>query len=45
MLPKDIAVLSFDFAGCGNSDGDYISLGWFEAIDLKIIIKNLRKRK
>jgi len=38
-------VVTFDFSGCGNSEGKYLSLGWFEAKDLKLIMKNLRQRK
>lgn len=26
-LPRDYAIAGFDFIGCGNSDGDYITLG------------------
>lgn len=28
LVPKDIIVVSFDFVGCGLSDGDYITLGF-----------------
>ena len=27
LLPKNICLFSFDFCGCGKSEGDYISLG------------------
>lgn len=27
----DIALLTFDFPGCGNSEGEYITLGWTES--------------
>ena len=37
----DVAVFCFDFAGCGNSDGDYISLGFFESKDLDFLINIL----
>ncbi len=26
-MPKRINVVAFDFAGCGNSEGEYITLG------------------
>lgn len=32
----------FDFAGCGNSEGEHISLGWFERDDVAMIIEHLR---
>lgn len=41
-LPLGISVFSFDFAGCGESDGEYISLGWFERDDLATIVEYLR---
>jgi len=39
-----IAFMCFDFAGTGNSDGEYISLGWHESKDTYIILKELRKK-
>ncbi len=38
LLKRDINIFVFDFAGCGLSEGEYISLGWHEKSDLKIII-------
>lgn len=35
-------MLCFDFAGCGNSEGEFISLGWFERDDVAMIIDHLR---
>ena len=35
-------VFSFDFAGCGLSEGDYISLGWHEKEDVACILEHLR---
>ncbi len=26
-IPEDIGLACFDFEGCGNRDGDYITLG------------------
>ena len=45
LLPLGVTVFSFDFAGCGKSDGDYISLGWYETLDLQCVISFLRKEK
>ncbi|EAX99277.1 hypothetical protein TVAG_112930 [Trichomonas vaginalis G3] len=36
--PRGIAVYCFDFAGCGESDGDYISLGYFETLDINYLM-------
>lgn len=42
-LPLGISLFTFDFAGCGESDGEYISLGWFERDDLAECVEYLRK--
>jgi alpha/beta superfamily hydrolase len=39
----NITVFSFDFSGCGLSEGEYISLGWNEKDDLKTVIDYLRE--
>ena len=38
LLKKGINVFMFDFTGCGQSEGDYISLGWYEREDVRIVI-------
>jgi hypothetical protein len=38
LLPQKIGVFCFDFAGTGNSEGEYISLGWYEALDLIVVL-------
>ena len=43
LLPLNITVFAFDFAGCGHSEGDYISLGWYEVFDIQCVINFLRK--
>ena len=45
MLPSNITLFCFDFAGCGLSEGEYISLGWYEREDLAIIIEHIRKER
>jgi pimeloyl-ACP methyl ester carboxylesterase len=45
LLPSNITLMCFDFAGCGLSEGEYISLGWWEREDLGIIIEYLRKER
>ena len=42
-LPSDITLFCFDFAGSGKSDGEYVSLGWWEREDLKVVINYLRE--
>ncbi|CDW72798.1 UNKNOWN [Stylonychia lemnae] len=42
LLPQFIQLFTFDFSGCGMSEGDYISLGWHERDDLQCVIEYLR---
>lgn len=45
LLPSNITVFCFDFAGSGRSDGDYVSLGWYEKDDLQTVMSYLRSQK
>nr|XP_008384339.2 uncharacterized protein LOC103446950 isoform X3 [Malus domestica] len=45
LLPSNITVFTLDFSGSGLSDGDYVSLGWHERDDLKIVVSYLRSKK
>lgn len=40
-LPSDYAIAGFDFLGCGNSEGDYITLGIKESQQIRTIAKVL----
>jgi pimeloyl-ACP methyl ester carboxylesterase len=31
-------LLSFDFSGCGNSEGQWVTLGWKERDDLRAVL-------
>ena len=42
MLSSDITVFAFDFSGCGKSEGEYISLGWYERDDVECVVNYLR---
>ena len=44
-LPHGISVCSFDFAGAGQSEGQYLSLGHFEKEDLRTVIEFLMSSK
>ncbi|CAD7925293.1 unnamed protein product [Amoebophrya sp. A25] len=41
-LPLGFSLFCFDFAGSGNSDGDHVSLGFFEKDDLHTVIRYLQ---
>lgn len=43
LLVQRIAVFCYDSAGCGLSEGEYVSLGWFEREDLAAVIEHLRR--
>ena len=44
-LSSNITLFCFDFPGCGNSEGEYISLGWWERDDVGCIIDYLRQNR
>ncbi len=41
LLPLGINLFSFDFSGCGRSEGEWVTLGWKERGDLHAVIKHL----
>lgn len=41
-LASGMTVVAFDCAGCGKSDGEYISLGYYEREDVAAVIAYLR---
>lgn len=43
LIAQRISLFCFDAAGCGLSEGDYISLGWYERDDLAAVIAHLRQ--
>jgi len=43
LLPMNICVFCFDFSGSGLSEGEYVTLGHFEKLDLETVIEYLRK--
>ncbi|KAL2495668.1 alpha/beta-hydrolase superfamily protein [Forsythia ovata] len=45
LLPSNITVFTLDFSGSGLSDGDYVSLGWHEKNDLKVVVSYLRSNE
>lgn len=41
MLTLQISVFVFDFSGSGLSDGKYVSLGYFESRDIRVVVDYL----
>lgn len=42
-LALGVTVLAFDFSGCGLSEGEYISLGYYERDDVQTVMEYLRR--
>lgn len=42
LLSLGVAVVAFDFTGSGRSEGDFVSLGFFEREDLQTVVHHLR---
>mmetsp|Transcript_145887 Transcript_145887/g.379263 ORF Transcript_145887/g.379263 Transcript_145887/m.379263 type:complete len:463 (+) Transcript_145887:54-1442(+) len=43
LISQSISLFCYDAAGCGHSDGKYVSLGWHEREDLAAIVVHLRQ--
>ena len=43
LLNKNIDLFVFDFPGCGKSEGEYISLGYHEKEDVRVVIDFVKK--
>ncbi|KAH9261797.1 hypothetical protein BASA81_000453 [Batrachochytrium salamandrivorans] len=43
LLQSGLSVFAFDFSGSGHSEGEYVSLGYYETMDLKCVIAHLRE--
>lgn len=41
ILPLGTDLLCFDFSGCGNSEGKWVTLGWQEKMDLHAVLQYL----
>ena len=39
VLSPEISLLVYDYVGSGQSDGEYVSLGYNESLDLEYIIQ------
>ncbi|CAK0881412.1 unnamed protein product [Prorocentrum cordatum] len=45
LLPLNISLVCFDFAGSGMSGGEFTSLGYYERDDLRCVIQHLREQR
>jgi len=44
VLAKNFLLCALDLSGSGQSEGEFISLGHFEQLDLQVVIKHLRDK-
>ncbi len=44
VLEQNMNLVTFDFAGSGNSQGQYVSLGFFEAMDVEVVIAHTKQQ-
>ena len=44
LIKRNISLCTFDFAGCGNSEGEYISLGYYEWKDVEEVYMHIRAK-
>mmetsp|Transcript_19120 Transcript_19120/g.52459 ORF Transcript_19120/g.52459 Transcript_19120/m.52459 type:complete len:567 (+) Transcript_19120:243-1943(+) len=45
LLAMGTSVVAFDFCGSGHSQGQHVSLGYFEAQDLQTVVQHLRQQQ
>ena len=45
MISSGLGLCSFDFNGCGNAEGEFISLGFYEKMQVTLVIEELRKEQ
>lgn len=43
VLTSGLTLFALDLSGSGQSDGEYISLGWYEREDVKAVVEHLRE--
>ena len=45
LLPKSLSVFVFDFAGSGVSEGEHVTLGYWESADIKTVVDHVLDNK
>jgi pimeloyl-ACP methyl ester carboxylesterase len=41
LLPINVSVVAFDFSGSGQSEGEWVSMGYYEKDDIKSVVEYL----
>jgi alpha/beta superfamily hydrolase len=42
LIRSGLGLCTFDFGGCGNAEGEYISMGYFEQQEVSQVIEYLK---
>lgn len=45
LISKNISLCTFDFSGCGNAEGEYVTLGYYEWEDLHEVVEWIRHKE
>ena len=43
LLPLNISILAFDFSGSGQSEGEWVSMGYYEKEDIKAVVRYIEQ--
>ena len=43
-MKLNVALCTFDFCGCGNAEGEFVSMGYYEQQDLSYVIQYLKEK-
>lgn len=43
LIKNNIALCTFDFSACGNAEGEYVTMGYYEQEDVRLVIKYISK--
>ena len=43
LIRQNISLVTFDFSGSGNAEGQYVTLGYYEQEDLQEVVDYIRK--
>ena len=45
MIRNGISLCTFDFSGCGNAEGDYVTLGYYEWMDVEEVYIHIKSKE
>lgn len=45
LIKNNISLCTFDFSGCGNSEGEYITLGYYEWKNVEEVVMHIKAKE